>query len=77
FDALTLRQTKRMQEIPIILYGREYWKSVVNFQFLADEGVIADSHLDLVDFADTPQEAWGVIERFHQLEPGGETPSKQ
>ncbi|MCA9177358.1 MAG: LOG family protein, partial [Planctomycetales bacterium] len=42
FDALTLRQTKRMQEIPIILYGREYWKSVVNFQFLADEGVIAD-----------------------------------
>ena len=36
FDALTLRQTQRMQEIPIILYGREYWERVLDFQFLAD-----------------------------------------
>ena len=41
FDALTLRQTRRMQEIPIILFGREYWDRVIDFQFLADEGVIA------------------------------------
>ena len=36
--------------IPIILFGREYWDRVVDFQFLADEGVIADEHLDLVDY---------------------------
>jgi len=65
FDALTLRQTRRMQEIPVILYGREYWERVIDFQFLADEGVIADEHLDLIDFAETPQEAWGIITRFH------------
>jgi len=47
FDALTLRQTGRMQELPIILYGRQYWDQVLNFEFLADEGVIADEHLDL------------------------------
>jgi uncharacterized protein (TIGR00730 family) len=68
FDALTLRQTKRMQEIPIILYGREYWQRVIDFQFLADEGVIADAHLDLLDYADSPDEAWQVIRRFHQLD---------
>ena len=65
FNALTLRQTKRMQDIPIILYGTEYWKSVINFQVLADEGVIRDEHLDLIDYANTPEEAWKIIQEFH------------
>ncbi len=65
FDALTLRQTERMQEIPVILFGREYWQQVVDFQFLADEGVIADKDLELLDFVDTPAEAWEIITRFH------------
>ncbi|UUO05288.1 LOG family protein [Blastopirellula sp. J2-11] len=65
FDALTLRQTHRMQEIPIILYGSDYWKQVVNFQFLADEGVIRDEHLDLVSFADSPAQAWDIIADYH------------
>jgi uncharacterized protein (TIGR00730 family) len=66
FDALTLRQTGRMQAIPIIMYGTEYWKRVIDFQFLADEGVIADEHLDLVSYVDTPQKAWDIIRTFHQ-----------
>jgi uncharacterized protein (TIGR00730 family) len=65
FDALTLRQTQRMQEIPIILYGLEYWSRVIDFQFLADEGVIADEHLDLINFVESPEEAWDIIARFH------------
>lgn len=65
FNALTLRQTQRMQDIPIILYGTEYWKNVINFQYLADEGVIRDEHLDLIDYADTPEEAWKIIHDFH------------
>ncbi len=65
FDALTLRQTRRMQEIPIILYGKEYWDRVVDFQFLADEGTIRDEHLELIHYAETPQEAWDVIASFH------------
>jgi uncharacterized protein (TIGR00730 family) len=65
FDSLTLRQTKRMQAIPVILYGQEYWDKVIDFQFLADEGVIHDEHLDLVQYAETPREAWDIIERFH------------
>jgi uncharacterized protein (TIGR00730 family) len=65
FDALTLRQTSRMQEIPVILFGREYWERVVDFQFLADEGVVHDDHLRLFQFADTPQAAWEAIAAFH------------
>jgi uncharacterized protein (TIGR00730 family) len=66
FDALTLRQTRRMQAIPIVMFGREYWERVIDFQFLADEGSIEDEHLDLISYAETPQEAWEAIVRFHQ-----------
>lgn len=68
FNTLCLRQTGRMQAIPIILYGKEYWDSVINFQALADEGVIADDHLDLISYAETPEEAWGIIANYHHIE---------
>jgi len=66
-DALTLRQTGRMQPIPIIIFGREYWERVLNFQALADEGVIDDEDLKLFEFAETAEDAWERICRFHHL----------
>jgi len=63
FDALTLRQTGRMQAIPIILFGREYWSRAIDFQFLADQGTIADEDLNLFHFAETAVEAWELIRR--------------
>ncbi len=63
FDALTLRQTGRMQAIPIILFGREYWQRVIDFQFLADQGTIDDEDLGLIDYAETAAEAWEIIRR--------------
>jgi uncharacterized protein (TIGR00730 family) len=65
FETLTLRQTHRMQPVPIILFGRDYWSKVIDFQFLADSGVIADHHLDLFTYAETPEEAWQQILDFH------------
>jgi uncharacterized protein (TIGR00730 family) len=67
FEVLTLRQTKRMQAIPVILFGRDYWSRVFDFQFLADEGVIADHHLQLIEYAETPEEAWNLICQFHGI----------
>jgi len=67
FEVLTLRQVNRMQPIPVILYCREYWDKVINFQFLADEGTIRDEHLSLVRYVETPEEAWGVIRDFYRL----------
>ena len=61
FDALTLRQTGRMQAIPIILVGREYWRQVIDFQFLTDQGTVADEDLDLIEYAETAAEAWQII----------------
>jgi predicted Rossmann-fold nucleotide-binding protein len=55
-----------MQPIPIVLFGRDFWDRVIDFQFLADEGVIADEHLDLFHYAETPTEAWDLISRFHE-----------
>jgi uncharacterized protein (TIGR00730 family) len=66
FDALTLRQTHRMQVIPIVIFGRQYWEKAVNFQFLADEGTIDDADLDLFRYAETAEEAWDRIQRFHR-----------
>jgi uncharacterized protein (TIGR00730 family) len=68
FETLTLRQTHRMQPVPIILFGRGYWSKVIDFQFLADSGVIADQHLDLFTYAETPEEAWQQILDFHARE---------
>jgi len=65
FETLTLRQTHRMQPVPIILFGRDYWSQVINFQFLADSGVISDDHLKLFTYAETAEEAWQQIVDFH------------
>ena len=65
FETLTLRQTHRMQPVPIILFGHDYWSRVIDFQYLADSGVIADHHLDLFTYAETPAEAWQQILDFH------------
>jgi uncharacterized protein (TIGR00730 family) len=67
FDTLCLRQTRRMQQIPVILYGREYWTSIIDFKRLADEGVVDDEDLKLIDYAETPQEAWDIIAKAHGL----------
>jgi len=67
FEVLTLRQVNRMQPIPVILYSREYWSKVIDFQFLADEGTIRDDHLSLIQYAETPDAAWAIIRDFYRL----------
>jgi len=67
FDTLCLRQTHRMQEIPVILYGREYWDSVIDFPKMADEGVIADEDLELIRYAESPEQAWQIIADFYKI----------
>ena len=65
FDALTLRQTGRMQEIPVVMFGRGYWTKVLDLHFLADQGAIDDADLDLIQYAETAEEAWQQIAQFH------------
>ena len=61
FELLTLRQTGMKTKIPIILFGKEYWDKIINFEYLADHGLIADEHLNLFEYADSASEAWEII----------------
>lgn len=61
FELLTLVQTGKVAPLPILLYGREFWNTVVNFEALADEGVIARSDLSLFHIVETAAEGWQVI----------------
>jgi uncharacterized protein (TIGR00730 family) len=66
FEALTLRQTERMQRIPIVLLGTKFWKMCVNFEYLVETGVISREDLDLFHVTDSPQEAWNTIKTFYR-----------
>ncbi len=63
FELLTLRQTGMKTQIPIILFGRDYWSKVINFQFLSDYGLISDDHMNLFQYADSASEAWDIIKQ--------------
>jgi uncharacterized protein (TIGR00730 family) len=69
FELLTLIQTGKIQPIPVLLYGREFWNRVVNFDALVEEGVISAKDLDLFTFVETAEEGWDVVQRFYQAQP--------
>lgn len=61
FELLTLVQTGKVAPLPILLYGRDFWNTVVNFEALAEEGVIARSDLSLFHIVETAAEGWQII----------------
>ena len=67
FELLTLIQTGKMAPIPIMLFGKDFWNRVVNFEALAEEGVISPGNLDLFSFVETADEAWTKIRTFYDL----------
>tara|TARA_Y100001968_G_scaffold173225_1_gene158616 strand:+ start:169 stop:417 length:249 start_codon:yes stop_codon:yes gene_type:complete len=63
FELLTLRQTGMKNDIPIILFGREYWSKVIDFLFLSDYGFISDDNSSIFQYVDTPDEALEIIKQ--------------
>ena len=61
FEVLTLRQVGTKHAMPIVLFGKDYWSRLIDFEFMADSGLIDDEDLHLIQFADTPSEAWALI----------------
>lgn len=61
FEALCLIQTKKMKRVPILLFDKAFWTRVVNFEALADEGVISRKDLDLFTFVESAEEAWDIL----------------
>ena len=61
FETLTLIQTRKVQPIPVLLFGQAFWERIVNFEALVEEGTISPEDLDFFVFVDTAEEAWEVI----------------
>jgi predicted Rossmann-fold nucleotide-binding protein len=68
FELLCLIQTGKMKPIPILLFGGDFWSRVVNFEALAEEGVINPEDLNLFTPVETAEEGWEVIRRFYDLD---------
>ena len=62
FETLTLVQTGRMEQIPILLFGRTFWEKIVDWEALADAGTISDDDLELFRFVETAEEAVAAID---------------
>ena len=67
FETLTLIQTGRMQRIPVLLFGIEFWSQVINFQALADAGTIAPDDVNLFTVVDSAEEGWSVVREYYNL----------
>ena len=67
FEVITLVQTGKAKPLPIVLFGSDYWKRLVNFDVLIEEGAISPKDLNLFHYVDEPQEAWDIIRKFYNL----------
>jgi uncharacterized protein (TIGR00730 family) len=66
FELLTLIQTGKVRPLPILLFGRDFWNKVIDFQALVDEGVVSPADLDLIHWCEDAAEAWDFVQRFYE-----------
>ncbi len=66
FETLTLVQTHKIKPMPIILFGKQYWDKIVNFDAMVDEGVISIKDLSHFHFVESAQEGWNHIREFYR-----------
>lgn len=72
FDALTLIQTGKMEPMPIVMVGSEYWHRLLDMEFMVEQGTVAAEDVDLVTYVDTAEEAWQTIRDAYPDELGEE-----
>ena len=67
FEVITLVQCKKAKPVPILLFGSDYWKRLINLDVLVEEGAISPEDLELFQYVDDPQTAWQHIVKFYDL----------
>lgn len=65
FETLTLLQTGKTENLMVVLVGRDFWERLINWQWLVENGLIAQHDLQLFQYAETAQEAWDLISRHN------------
>lgn len=68
FETLTLIQTGKVERVPILLFGKEFWNRLVDFDVMVEDGTVSPEDLDLIEYVDTAEDAWACIARFYRLE---------
>lgn len=66
-ETLTLMQTGKIEHFPILIFGRDFWEKLINFDWLVETGMIAEKDLKLFQYVETAEEAWQAIKRFYKL----------
>ncbi len=61
FEILTLRQTKKARYIPVVLFDEAYWRSIINFEAMVEQGMVEAADLELFRFAETAESAWEAL----------------
>lgn len=61
FETLTLIQTQKIEALPVVLLGREFWQRSIDFELLVDEGMVNEQDLGLFQLVDSAEEAWEII----------------
>ncbi len=67
FEVITLVQTGKAKPLPIVLFGSDYWKRLINFDVLIEEGAVSPEDVNLFHYIDEPQVAWDLIRKFYAL----------
>lgn len=67
FETLTLIQTGRMERVPLLLFGIEFWNNVINFDALAEAGTISPEDPKLFTVVDSAEDGWSVVRDFYKL----------
>ncbi len=67
FETLTLIQTGRMDRVPLLLFGIEFWRKIIDFDALAEAGTIAPDDPHLFTIVDSAEEGWEVVRQHYKL----------
>jgi uncharacterized protein (TIGR00730 family) len=67
FEVITLVQTGKAKPVPIVLFGSDYWKRLINFDLLVETGAISPDDMKLFAYVDSPEAAWDYIREFYNL----------
>jgi uncharacterized protein (TIGR00730 family) len=67
FEVLTLIQTGRMERIPLLLFGRDFWDRAINLEVLEEQGTISPGDTSLFTKVDTAEDGWNVVREHYNL----------
>jgi uncharacterized protein (TIGR00730 family) len=76
FESITLIQTGRMEQVPVILFGESFWRRIIDWNALVEAGTIAQADLELFAFAETAEQALAVIDGWTLSGRRGEIPGR-